>query len=257
MRVEPIAANQNRRIVAGLPFVQALARRMAANREEGGDLRATLRYRPVTIGHVWPVYNIKHQGIEAVSYRIAFANGLSATAVWLRAIATPPGARATIVLDDDGKSAAAAPVSDRVNRRDNVFAIDLFLDGDAAPQKPGPSHYAQMFTALGDRPLALQAAQLTALAGWIRQLSGASEVRVETSGVRTEMAALAAAALSPGLFSEAVVRQGVASLKQFLDAPLDYTKTPELFCLDLYKHFDVPSIAALARPTRIRIEDVH
>src|SRR5471032_1428549 len=41
MRVEPIAANQNRRIVAGLPFVQALARRMAAsmpNSIDVGDL---------------------------------------------------------------------------------------------------------------------------------------------------------------------------------------------------------------------------
>jgi hypothetical protein len=27
---------------------------------------------------------------------------------------------------------------------------------------------------------------------------------------------------------------------------------PELFCLDLYKEFDVPSLAALAAPTRVR-----
>jgi hypothetical protein len=114
-----------------------------------------------------------------------------------------------------------------------------------------------MFTALGDRPLALQAAQLTALAGWVRQISGASEVRIETSGLRTQMAALAAAALSPGLFSEAVLRQGVPSLKRLLDAPVAYTEAPEPFCLDLYKHFDVASIAALARPTRIRIEEIN
>src|SRR4026207_523052 len=31
MRVQPVAASQNRRIVAGLPFVEALARRMAAS----------------------------------------------------------------------------------------------------------------------------------------------------------------------------------------------------------------------------------
>src|SRR5438309_5389624 len=31
MRVQPMAANQNRRIVAGLPFVEALARRMASS----------------------------------------------------------------------------------------------------------------------------------------------------------------------------------------------------------------------------------
>ena len=41
MRVQPVAANQNRRIVAGLPFVEALARRMAAsmpNSIDVGDL---------------------------------------------------------------------------------------------------------------------------------------------------------------------------------------------------------------------------
>src|SRR6266513_2290151 len=41
MRVQPIAASQNRRIVAGLPSVEALARRMAAsmpNSIDVGDL---------------------------------------------------------------------------------------------------------------------------------------------------------------------------------------------------------------------------
>jgi len=41
MRVQPIAGNQNRRVVAGLPFVEALARRMAAsmpNSIDVGDL---------------------------------------------------------------------------------------------------------------------------------------------------------------------------------------------------------------------------
>src|SRR5438874_10927340 len=41
MRVQPVAANQNRRIVTGLPFVEALARRMAAsmpNSIDVGDL---------------------------------------------------------------------------------------------------------------------------------------------------------------------------------------------------------------------------
>src|SRR5437762_13821327 len=41
MRAQPVAASQNRRIVAGLPFVEALARRMAAtmpNSIDVGDL---------------------------------------------------------------------------------------------------------------------------------------------------------------------------------------------------------------------------
>src|SRR5580765_2535865 len=38
MRVQPIAANQNRRIVAGLPFVEARARRMAASMPNSIDI---------------------------------------------------------------------------------------------------------------------------------------------------------------------------------------------------------------------------
>jgi RNA polymerase sigma factor FliA len=38
MRVEPVAASQNRRIVAGLPFVEALARRMAASMPNSIDI---------------------------------------------------------------------------------------------------------------------------------------------------------------------------------------------------------------------------
>jgi RNA polymerase sigma factor for flagellar operon FliA len=38
MRVQPIAAGQNRRIVAGIPFVEALARRMAASMPNSIDI---------------------------------------------------------------------------------------------------------------------------------------------------------------------------------------------------------------------------
>ena len=38
MRVQPIAPNQNRRIVAGIPFVEALARRMAASMPNSIDI---------------------------------------------------------------------------------------------------------------------------------------------------------------------------------------------------------------------------
>ena len=72
-----------------------LARRLTANRKEGGDLRAILRYQPVAVARAWPVHNTKQKGLETFSYRIDFANGLSATAVWLRAIAAQPDAPAT------------------------------------------------------------------------------------------------------------------------------------------------------------------
>ena len=38
MRAQPVAAGQSRRIVAGLPFVEALARRMAASMPNSIDI---------------------------------------------------------------------------------------------------------------------------------------------------------------------------------------------------------------------------
>jgi len=257
---EPAPLLSYRESTAGLPrdnlTILGVARQLAARRAPGGDLRSILRYKPSAITRVWPLRNSKSKGLETCSYRIEFDNGLTATAVWLRALLAPRDARATLILSDKGKAGAGAEVSGRVNRGENVFAIDLFLHGDSAPRDPGPSHYAQMFTAAGERPLALQAAQLTALAGWARQTSGAKEVRVETSGVRTEMAALTAAALSPGMFTEAILSQARGSLRNLLDVPVDYTEAPEPFVLDLYKHFDIDSLSTAAKPTRVVVEPV-
>jgi hypothetical protein len=37
-----------------------------------------------------------------------------------------------------------------------------------------------------------------------------------------------------------------------LDAPVEYQFAPDLFCLDLYKEFDLDRIASLAAPTAVR-----
>jgi hypothetical protein len=42
------------------------------------------------------------------------------------------------------------------------------------------------------------------------------------------------------------------SLGYLLDAPVAYRSAPDLFCLDLYKYFDIDSIAAIAAPTKIK-----
>ena len=41
------------------------------------------------------------------------------------------------------------------------------------------------------------------------------------------------------------------SLGYLLGKPVTYQEAPDLFCLDLYKDFDIDSLKALARPTAI------
>ena len=69
---------------------------------------------------------------------------------------------------------------------------------------------------------------------------------METRGIRSQTVALLAAALEPELFSEVVTRQGMASLAYLLNHPIRYEDAADLFCLDLYKEFDLDELEAMA-----------
>jgi hypothetical protein len=43
----------------------------------------------------------------------------------------------------------------------------------------------------------------------------------------------------------------MSSFRYLLDAPVHYRTAPDLFCLDLFKYFDVDRLAAIASPVKI------
>jgi dienelactone hydrolase len=223
---------------------------VAAQRQK---LRAVVRYKPVSLARVWTVANTKNKGLETKSYLFEMNNGLSANGVWLRGIVTPAKTPVTIVLNDKGKKGAGVEVSDRVNQDEQVLALDLMFMGDAWKDTE-PYIYAQILGAVGDRPLGMEAAQLTEIAHWMRSLTGVPKVRVECAGIRSQVVTLVAAALEPDLFSQVVVHEGMPSLGFLLQAPVTFEEAPELFCLDLYKDFDLDCLAAMAAPTQVTVE---
>ena len=204
------------------------------------------------VARPWIFTNTKRKGLETISYRFELDNGLSASALWLKAISVREGAPVTIILNDSGRKAAAQEVSSRVNRGEETLALDLLFTGDmSVVKRPGNVGFTQCLSAMGDRPLGMEAAQLIAIAEWMRSLSPGRTIRLESTGMRSEMAALTAAALKPGLFSEAVVSGGIGSLRRLLDQPVEYQQAPELFCLDLLRSFDVPTLARMSAPTKV------
>ncbi|HET6220002.1 MAG TPA: acetylxylan esterase, partial [Acidobacteriaceae bacterium] len=123
----------------------------------------------------------------------------------------------------------------------------------AANPVAGFSSLRSKIEANGDRTIGIEAAQLIGVARWAEKCSGAAKVRLETGGIRTQAIGLVAAALEPGLFSEISVRNGMHSLSYVFNLPVEFEQAPELFCLDLYKEFDIDSLEALAGPATVRV----
>jgi len=218
-------------------------------------LTSVIRYKPVTVASAWRMWNTKDKGLETLSYRLDFSNALSATAVWLKDIAAPANAPATLVLNDKGRKAAGEVVSARVNRGEQVLALDVVFNGETVPQSPNPTDYELLVASMGDRPLGLEVGQLLSTAKWWAQSSGQSHLRLEAAGLRSQVVALVAAALEPKLFSEVNITGGMQSLGFLLDAAVPFRSAPELFCLDLYKDFDLDHLRAMAAPTKISEQD--
>jgi hypothetical protein len=214
-------------------------------------LKQVTRYTPVSVENAWRFSNTKQMTIRTISYRFDLTNGLSATGVWLQAQGAAEDAPLTIVLNDKGYAAAGDVIAEHVNRGEQVLALDTVFTGSAHPESPDPADWPLLFASAGERPLGLEAAQLAAVAKWLRGNSS-RPVQVETDGMRTSVIAAVAAGVEPGTFSSITSQHAIKSLSYLLDTPVEYRSAPDLFCLDLYKYFDIDSIAAIAEPTKIQ-----
>ena len=229
--------------------------RAAWANSERRKLNSVVCYKPVHLARVWTLADTKSRGVETMSYLFEMDNGLAASGVWVKGIDAPRDAPVTLVLHDQGRKAAAAEVSRRVNRDEQVLALDLTFFGDSWKDLE-PFSYAQILDGQGERPVGIQAAQLIEIAEWLQKRTGAQKLRLESRGIRTEAIVLVAAALKPDVFSDVVVREGMASLDYVLEVPVTFQNAPELFCLDLYKEFDIDRLAAMAAPAEITFDNM-
>ncbi len=221
---------------------------IAAQREK---LKQVTRYTPVSVENAWRISNTRRMAMQTLSYRFDLSNGLSAAGIWLQANDAGQDAPATIVLNDKGYQASGEAVSMHVNRGEQVLALDLIFNGFTRPQTPDPSDWEMLVASAGDRPLGLEAAQLLAVAHWLQANNAHQKIQVETDGIRSAVIAAVAAAIDPGAFSVVTSRHAMKSLSYLLDAPVAFRSAPDLFCLDLYKYFDIDSITSIAAPTAI------
>ncbi|MBT9332607.1 alpha/beta hydrolase family protein [Paracidobacterium acidisoli] len=215
-------------------------------------LASVVRYEPVTVQNALRETNGKAFDFKTLTYRFDFSNGLSASGLWFREEAAPENAPATIVLDDRGRADAGAIVARHVDRGEQVLALDLLFQ---SPDLTHSTAWALLADSSGARPLGLEAAQLIAAAKWLHAATG-RPVEVQTSGMRSQVVAQIAAALAPSEFSTVVSRNAIRSLGYLFDAPVPFRSAPELFCLDLYRYFDIDVLTALASPDTVSVLNV-
>lgn len=256
---------KNHNILDLAKILSARAPNVPLHGEEGrAKLREILRPPALSIARTWNLANTRAKGIESRTLAFEYSDRLLADGVWLKRIAAPADAPLTIVLNDKGKEESSYEAAERAYRDEQVLALDPLFFGNAWHEGSNdkwevwtdtyPFLFAQLMDALGERPLGVQAAQLTAVARWFQSHSHGLKLRVEATGPRSQAVALVAAALEPGLFAELTIREGLRSFRYLFDKPVKYGEAPELFCLDLYKHFDIDGLATLAAPAVIVTE---
>lgn len=223
--------------------------REAWSKSQREQLKRVLRYTPVSVNGAWKLISSKRPGLQSFNYRFDFSNALSATGIWVAGNHVSAGAAMTIVLNDKGFKFSAQNVADRVNFGEQVLALDPLFFGATSPDETDPAYWEMLVASSGERPLGIETAQLIAVAKSFR--SGQSKIRLETVGIRSQTVALTAAAIEPDLFSEIYSDNAMSSFSYLLDTPVPYRTAPDLFCLDLYKYFDIDRLATLAAPIKI------
>ena len=151
----------------------------------------------------------------------------------------------TILVADAGRKKVGPEVEALLKAGQRVIAVDPFYFGESRIR----THdylYALLFAAVGDRPLGLQASQLTAVSRWAHERHSKGSVTLKAVGPRSGLFALIAAALEPEAISDVEVTGAMNSLKEVIENNGSVDKTPELFCFGLLEHFDIPQLKAMA-----------
>src|SRR5215831_19304833 len=215
------------------------------------QLKSIIRYSPVSVDGAWKLRSTRPGGLQSFAYRFDFSNSLRATGIWVASRLAATNAPLTILLNDKGCKATGQEVVEGVNRGGPVLAFEPLFFGSTSPDETEPAYWEMLVASRGDRALGLEVAQLIATAKSFKTSTGPKNIRLITDGIRSQVVALAAAALEPDLFSEIESKHAMSSLSYLLDAPVPYRTAPDLFCLDLYKYFDIDQMTMLAFPAKV------
>jgi hypothetical protein len=161
---------------------------------------------------------------------------------------TPQGT--TIVVADEGRASAAEHVERLLAEGRRVIAVDPFYFGESKIAQRD-FLFGLLVSAVGDRPLGLQASQLTAIARWAKSQHG-QPVQLLAIGPRTSLFTLIAAGLEPEAVNAVELHNSFGSLKEIIERNMSVNQAPELFTFGLLESVDIPQLTALATTGTVR-----
>lgn len=215
------------------------------------------RWRETQRGLLGGVVRAKHYAVAAELAGTTTTNDLTVTSWRLKmgdawtvpAVEFSKGAPLETVLltGDAGRRALAADVDKLLAEGKRVVAIDPFYFGESRIAQKD-FLFALLVAAVGDRPLGVQASQVSATARWLADARKLGPVKLVSVGPRASVFATVAAALEEKAVGGLELHQPLASLRELIEKNVGVNQQPELFCFGLLEQFDVPQLRALIAP---------
>lgn len=225
-----------------LPKDKDAARVWIASRRE--NLRAVVHAKRHEV-HVVSSTEETKDGIKATYWRLKVGEWSLPVVELVKEGSTSN--KATILVGDKGRKELGKKARDMVDAGVRVFAVDPFYVGESKVIEKDYL-FALLLASLGDRPLGLQATELSALARWVKSAREAGSIAIVADGPRTCVMALVAAGLEREAIAGLELRGSHGSLRELIESNASYNASPELFCFGLLENFDILQLAALAAP---------
>ena len=182
--------------------------------------------------------------VTATHWRLKMGDAWTVPAVEL----TQGAPRSTVILVGDvGRKGLSAEAAQLLADGHRVVAVDPFYFGESRIDQKD-FLFALLVAAVGDRPLGLQASQLTATARWLSTERKLGPVKLISVGPRASVFSTVAAALEEKAIAGLELRNPLGSLKEVIAKNVGVNQQPELFCFGLLEHLDVPQLRALVAP---------
>lgn len=182
--------------------------------------------------------------IKAIFWKIKVGPDWTVPAVEL----SKEGAKeAVIVVADEGRSAAAERIVTLLDEGKRVLAVDPFYFGES---KLGPRAYlfGLLVSAVGERPLGIQSAQLSAISRWWIEQHKLRQASIVAVGPRSSLFALVTAALDEVAISGVELVGSLGSLKEIIEQNRSVETAPEQFTFGLLELVDIRQLVALVAP---------